>query len=218
MGARPATVFLAPKRKDRGASGGVCRLLFGAGRQKLLGVKAFFVVMISAAAALFIGAIVVGFFLPKTFVVEREIAIAAPRERVFALIGDLENWPEWGPWKDADASLEVTLGEKTSGVGASQRWVAKDGDGRLVFTAADPERGIEFDLFFNQDAFVNTSSILYEESDGELLVTWTMTGSVPVPVMGGYLAKMMPGMVGPMFDQGLEKLKAAAEREGEWEG
>lgn len=175
-------------------------------------MRKFFVAIFSVFSVLFIGAIVVGFFLSKDFTVSRSIEIQASPEEVYALVGDLEQWPVWGPWKDADEALQVTLGEQTKGVGASQSWVGTDGDGRLVFTKADPQTGIEFDLLFNEDAFANVSSITYKPSGNGLLVTWDMSGEVPAPVVGGYMAWMMPGMVAPMFDDGLAKLKAAAER------
>lgn len=175
-------------------------------------MRKFFVGLFTVFSVLFLLAIAVGFFLSKEFTVSREVTIEASPEKVYALVGDLERWPEWGPWKDADAALEVTLGEQTSGVGASQSWVGTDGDGRLVFTEADPNKGVVFDLFFNEDAFANTSSITYERAGGGLLVTWKMSGSVPAPIVGGYLAWMMPDMIAPMFDDGLAKLKAAAEK------
>ena len=175
-------------------------------------MRKFFTAVFTVFSVLFILAIIVGMFLPKEFSISREMEVNASSESVFALIGDLERWPEWGPWKDADASLDVTLGEKTSGVGASQSWVGKDGNGRLVFTEVDPSKGVHFDLFFNDDAFANSSSITFATVGEVQVVTWTMKGSVEVPVMGGYLAWMMPDMVSPMFDDGLAKLKAAAEK------
>ncbi|MBC2604895.1 SRPBCC family protein [Pelagicoccus albus] len=178
-------------------------------------MKKFFVGVFSLFSFLFILAVVVSFFLSKDFVVSRQVTINAKPEAVYALVGDLKNWQVWGPWKDADASLTVELGEKTTGVGASQSWVGKDGDGRLVFTQADPEKGVVFDLFFNEDSFKNVSSITYESSAEGLVVTWEMSGNIPAPVVGGYLARMMPGMISPMFDQGLFKLKNAAEAWGQ---
>ncbi len=174
-------------------------------------MRKFFLAVFSVFSLLFIAAIVLGFFLSNEFSVSRSVVVQASPEKVYALIGDLEQWPVWGPWKDNDEALQVTLGEKTTGVGASQRWVGKDGDGRLVFTEADPQRGIAFDLMFNEDAFANTSSITYEVGPEGLVVTWKMSGHVPAPVVGGYLAWMMPDMVSPMFDDGLARLKAAAE-------
>lgn len=175
-------------------------------------MRRILIAVFSVFSVLFVLAIAVGFFLSKTFVVSREVLVQASPQRVYELIGDLRSWPRWGPWKDADATLTLTYGERTSGVGASQSWQGTDGGGRLVFTEADPRTGIAFDLLFNGDAFFNTASILYEPTADGLRVVWEMQGSISAPIVGGYLAKMMPGMVGPMFDDSLARLQAAAEQ------
>ena len=54
-------------------------------------------------------------------------------------------------------------------------------------------------------------SLTYAPADGGFDVTWEMRGSIPVPVIGGYLAMTMDGMIGPMFEDGLRKLKVVAE-------
>ncbi|MBK1879539.1 SRPBCC family protein [Pelagicoccus mobilis] len=173
----------------------------------------FLVRILTFISLMFVLGLVVGYFLPKDFTVTREVAVEASPETLYALIGDLERWPEWGPWKDADPSVEVTLGDKTTGVGASQSWTDKDGNGRLVFTEADPKRGVWFDLLFNDDVFVNTSSITFAESGETMVVTWEMNGSVPSAILGGYFAFLMPDMIGPLFEDGLAKLKERAEQE-----
>ncbi|MEM1060408.1 MAG: hypothetical protein AAGK14_14285, partial [Verrucomicrobiota bacterium] len=39
-----------------------------------------------------------------------------------------------------------------------------------------------------------------------------LAGEVPVPVLGGYVATfIMPAVIGPVFDRGLEKMKVAVE-------
>lgn len=178
-------------------------------------MRAFFTRLASIFGILFLVLVAIGFFLPNDFVVRRSVVVDATPERLYALIGDLRMWPEWGPWAAADESLAVELGPKTSGVGASQKWTGKDGDGRLVITEADPQRGVWFDLFFNQDAFVNKSAIRYVEAPGGYEVYWEMSGKVDVPILGGFLAPTMDDIVGPMFADGLEKLKAIAEAPAE---
>ena len=58
-----------------------------------------------------------------------------------------------------------------------------------------------------------TGQVRYRPVDGGTEVRWTMQGSMPFPVVGGYFAKLMPGSIGGMFEIGLEKLKKAAEAE-----
>lgn len=166
--------------------------------------------------ALFVAVVVVGFFLPTTYAVERRITIDAGAERVHALVGDLERWPLWTPWAAADPSMTTTLGDSTTGVGASQRWSGKDGDGELTFTESDPATGIAYDMaFIDGDLRAPAVSAMRYEPSGEgTTVVWTMSGDsadFAPPVVGGYVNLMMPAMIGDMFDQGLEKLKEVAE-------
>ena len=115
--------------------------------------------------------------------------------------------------------MKTTLGTQTTGVGASQSWTDKDGGGWLKVTRSDPSSGLAYDMAFVMGEGTDTEempaqgAITYEPVDGGTRVSWSMSGEVTLPVFGGYLAKMLPGQVGPMFDQGLAKLKTAAEAE-----
>lgn len=174
-------------------------------------MRSILIRLICGFAVLFLLTLVVGLFLPNTYAVRRSVQVQADAPRLYALVGDLKAWEQWGPWKENDASLETTLGEKTSGVGASQSWIGRDGDGRLVFTRVDPQSGVRFDLFFNEDHITMPCSLTYQPSGNGHEVTWEMRGAIPVPVLGGYFALTMDGMIGPMFERGLQKLKSAAE-------
>ncbi len=166
--------------------------------------------------ALAIGAIlaviiVVGLLLPTTYAVKRSIVIEADSEDIHEFVGDLTKWDLWAPWKEEDPTLVVTYGEKTSGHGASQSWIGKDGTGSLRFTAASGRRGIEYDLVFDDGAYRCRSAIRYLPSDYTSEVRWMLRGEVDTPVLGGYLALLMDSMVGPMFERGLARLKQVVE-------
>lgn len=169
-----------------------------------------------ALIALFV---IVGIVLPNDFRVERSVVIDAEPARVHALVGDLTRWEEWTPWKEVDPEVQTTLGSQTSGVGASQSWTDSSGGGDLVFTESSVENGIAYDMNFymgdpeSADPLASTSEMRYERVDGGTKVIWSMDGSMPVPVLGGYFAKIMPASIGPMFDSGLQKLKQRVEAE-----
>ena len=152
--------------------------------------------------------IAVGLFLPKDYAVTRSAVIEAKPATIHALVGDLERWPEWTPWKEADPSVEVTLGEKTTGVGASQTWTSKDGRGSLTFTQWDPKTGIAYDMAFEQ--YTSSATMRYEPQGEATKVTWRMEGRMD-GVVGGYFVLLMDGVVGDMFEKGLARLKAKAE-------
>ncbi len=159
--------------------------------------------------------VVVGFVLPTKYTVSREVTIHATPEAVHRHVGNLDKWEAWSPWKEGDPTLEITPGQKRSGVGASQSWVGEDGDGALTVTMSDPDQGIEYDLAFEQGKYQCKSAMLYDATtDSQTKVTWTMSGDTKTPFIGGYFALMMDSMVGPMFDRGLEKLKGVVEDHG----
>lgn len=156
--------------------------------------------------------VVVGLILPKDFTVERSIVIDASPAEVHRYVGDLERWADWEPFRDSGEGIEVTLGEQTTGVGASQSWTDETGGGRLTFTASDPATGVDYDLFFGEDdEMTATAGLGYAEQEAATEVTWTMSGTVPDPIFGGYLILLFDDMLEPLFDEGLTKLKAAVE-------
>ena len=154
--------------------------------------------------------VVVGLFLPTSYTVERSIVIDAPSAQIHEYVGDLNNWDAWEPFGEGDPTIIVTHGEKTKGVGATQSWVGESGDGALTFTKDSSVEGIEYDLIFDQG--ISESAIKYSPlEDGETEVTWTMSGDMGTPVIGGYFVLMMDSMVGGMFDKGLSNLKSTVE-------
>lgn len=156
--------------------------------------------------------IVIGLFLPTSYTVQRSIEINADPEKVHEYVGDLIKWEEWTPWKQEDPTIVVTRGEKTKGVGASQSWVGDSGDGALTITKDSPDEGIEYDLVFEDGQYVCQSEMIYDKiGENETKVTWTMTGDMETPVLGGYFAILMDSMAGEMFDKGLKNLKEAVE-------
>ncbi len=153
---------------------------------------------------------VIGLFLPAQYSVERSIVVDAAPEKVHQYVGNLKKWDEWAPWKEEDPSIHVTLGEKTSGVGASQSWVGDSGTGALTVTESSPESGIKYDLLFDGGTYECTGTIkYYRMADGDTRVTWAMTGDMGKSLASGYFALLMDTMGGNMFEKGLKNLKNA---------
>lgn len=155
---------------------------------------------------------IVGFLIPNNYEISRSIKINASKEKIHSYVGDLEKWPSWTPWNEADPSIKTVIGGKSTGLGASQSWTGKDGDGRLEFVKYDEEKGIGYDLFFMGDKNKCYAEMVYNDiNDNSVEVEWNMVGSINIPAIGGYFALMMDRMVGPMFEKGLENLKTVAE-------
>jgi len=165
----------------------------------------------------FVGLILVAsivvLMMPKDYEVERSIVIDAPVESIHSYVGDLKKWDDWTPWKSEDSTVKVTFGDKTTGVGASQSWTGKDGDGNLAFTMCDPATGIAYDMTFimdGDDTMNSKCAISYSKSGDSTKLIWTMKGEMK-GMAGGLFAYLMPSMGGDLFDRGLKKLKKIVE-------
>lgn len=149
----------------------------------------YFKSLLIALIILIIILIIVGLFLPTEYSVSRSTIIDASPEEIHDYVGDLKKWNAWEPWREEDPSIVITCGEKTSGVGASQPWTGKDGDGSLIFTSSSPINGVEYDLFFDQGKYECKSAMLYYPvNEGKTKVTWSMKGDMNTPIVRGYLA------------------------------
>ncbi len=155
--------------------------------------------------------VIVGFLLPTDYAIGRSVTIKASPAQVHEYVGDIEKWPQWSPWEEADPSIKVTPGDITTGVGASQSWIGDSGGGRLTFTYSDPDNGIKYDLYFDGDPEKNISAMTYTPTAEGTQVTWSMQGKIGMPVIGGYFAMMMDSLAGEMFASGLNKLKQVVE-------
>lgn len=156
--------------------------------------------------------VVVGLFLDNKINVSRQIEVNASPEKVHELVSDLNNWPKWSPWTTLDPTIKTTIGDKSSGVGASQSWKGESGAGKLTFTQSSLEKGIVYDLNFEGDPATYISGMTYEEKDGKTLVVWYMKGEMGPIIIGNYFAQLMDTLVGDSFQLGLDKLKEAAEK------
>jgi hypothetical protein len=174
-------------------------------------MKKFLIVLLVLIVALG----VIGMVLPKNYQLKRSVTISAAPPAVHTFVGDLKKWPDWAPWQDEDPTIKVTYGPKTSGVGASQTWTGKSGDGRLTFTKCD-DQGVAWDMVFVENGREMPAKgwMTYQPVTGATVVEWGMEGKIDTPVIGGYLTLFMPMMVGGMFDKGLSRLKSKVEAKG----
>ena len=168
-----------------------------------------------ALAALVLILVVLGLVLPADYSVSRSVVIAAEPGRVHELVGDLKRWPEWTPWQEYDPTVETTLGDVSAGVGASQSWTSASGEGRLRFTQCDAATGVAYDMAFIDDGHETPAqgSLTYRSAGAGTEVVWHMEGQIEMPVIGPYFALLMGSFVGPEFEKGLSKLKAATEKQ-----
>lgn len=160
---------------------------------------------------------VVGFLLPSTFEVSKSMIIKASPERIHEFTGDLSRWPEWTPWLKDDPDLTVTMGDRITGVGASETWRREtwrsdSSGGRLALTRCDPAWGVAYDMAFEKSTYESKGSLQYKVVPEGTEVVWSMTGDNGKNILARYFAGLMPSLIGPEFEEGLARLKMVSER------
>lgn len=159
--------------------------------------------------------LLVGLVLPTDYAVSRSVVITADPGKVHRYVADLKLWEEWTPWKENDPSLQVTYGPTTSGIGASQTWKSDGGDGELTLVGVDPNTGIDYSMAFVDDGtrYPASGSITHKSVANGTEVTWSMKGDMKgMGFLSGWFATFSDSMMGPLFEQGLKKLKAVVEK------
>ena len=151
---------------------------------------------------------------PSTYSVQRSIAIKAPPEKIIPLISDFHQWALWSPWEGLDPAMKRTFSGAPKDLGAVYAWEGNKnvGAGRMEVVSLTPAKvGIKLDFFVPVKSTSDTAFVLEPQGD-TTTVRWTMSGETD------FMAKMMnvfismDSMIGPAFESGLTKMKAAAEK------
>ena len=156
--------------------------------------------------------VIVGLLLPSQYTVQRELVINTSPERIHEFASDLETWPHWTPWFKDDPSLKITMGAITRGQGAHQEWTAKKGGGKLTITRSEPQWGVAYDMDLSGSRPESYCAMRYEQMADSTRVLWEMNGDMKWNLLGRFFNLLMDPLVGPMFDDGLARLKMLAEK------
>lgn len=171
-------------------------------------------ILFGIIVAAFIGIIGFASTLPDTFYVERVLRMKASPQVVYAYIHDFNNWSAWSPWVVKDPSMEITVSDKSSGLGATYEWSgnAEVGVGRMEMINSQVDSSVRLKLIiFEPFAAENIANFSLEPVGEFTRVTWQVDG--PMSFMSKVFSVFvsMDQMIGPDFEVGLKKLKALAE-------
>jgi len=151
---------------------------------------------------------------PSTYKVTRTANIAAPPERVFAMLNDYRKWADWSPWAKIDPNMKVTYEGPASGTGASYAWVGNSdvGEGKMATLDSRPNEYLKIKLEFIKPFESNSiTEFTLKPEGGGTQVSWDMTGEATFMTKAFTLVASMDSMVGPDFEKGLSRLKELAE-------
>lgn len=168
------------------------------------------VVTLVGLAAVVVGG---GLLLTPTFTVVRSVEIAAPADKVAALVEAPRQWARWTVWNRRDPAMTMRYEGPERGTGASWSWEsASEGSGRMVFTQVDPGQRVVYELSFPEFDTTSTGELRLAPLPAGTWVTWTMNGDMGANPVWRWFALFMDRMVGPDFEAGLANLKSEAEK------
>ncbi len=139
-------------------------------------------------------------------IIEKEILIDAPIEKVYDVIGDFHSWQHWSPWLICEPTAKV----KINSTGDFYSWEGKRvGSGQMKILNKLDNR-IDYDLTFIKPwkSQADVSFILFEK-EGKTLAKWTMSSKWPFYLF--FMRKKMEVLVGMDYERGLRMLKEFAE-------
>jgi hypothetical protein len=165
-------------------------------------------------AVLIVGILVIVALQPSSLTVHRQTIIDAPPEVVFPLVNDFHQWRAWSPWEGKDPNLQRNFSGPASGNGAVYGWVGnkKVGEGRMTITESLSPSLIKILLeFIKPFPGICNTEFTFTAAPSGTNVSWTMTGRHNFIQKAFCMFMNMDKLIGGDFEEGLAKMKSAAE-------
>jgi hypothetical protein len=168
--------------------------------------------LVGGLAALILALVLVAFFFPREYRIERSIVTKVKPEVVMAQVGDLKAWKNWGAWQERDPAMKMSYAPVTTGVGAWSAWEsAKEGNGKMTITAQTPTKVAYLLEFPDMGAKSNGSVELFAEAGGTRVV-WVDAGDLGNNPVNRWFGLFLEKIIGPDFERGLANMKKRVEK------
>lgn len=151
---------------------------------------------------------------PSHYELSRELKINAPAAKIFPYPNNSNLMNSWGPWKEMDPTVQMSTSGPAEGVGACSSWTStgRMGVGKATITESVANDHVTTMIEYTKPKMTQTSSMSLR-ADGEgTIARWSVQGEKNFigKIMCTFVS--MDKMVGPMFEKGLNNLKAEAEK------
>ncbi len=156
--------------------------------------------------------LVISFFMPSKFKLERNIVIKSNAEHVYAQINNLQSWVAWNPWQNADSSMKLTYFGPVEGIGATQKWTSEDGDGKLTIIETIPNQIIVYQFQFEDYTPMDARFVIEQQADSTVKLTWSTESDCGNNPIKKYFGAMMGVMMAKDYETGLANIKTVSEK------
>ncbi len=168
--------------------------------------------ILAGIAVLLLLLVVVAFFLPRQYHIERSLTFKAKPEVVYAQLTDLKSWKNWGAWQERDPGMKMAYSEPATGVGAWSSWESKkEGNGKMTITTQSLQK-VVYNLEFPDMGMTSIGVMTLEPTNGGVRVVWSDEGDLGMNPMGRWFGLFLDKMIGPDFERGLSNLQKIVEK------
>ncbi len=164
--------------------------------------------------------LVVAVFTKKEYLVEREVIINQPNEKVFDYIKYLKNQDEYSKWASMDPEMNVYYRGEDGAVGFVSGWESEDknvGKGEQEITGITEGSRIDYELRFIEP--FKSTSLAYMTTEAldaaQTQVVWGFEGKMSYPMNLMLLIMDFEKMIADDLDHGLTNLKTLLEQQKE---
>lgn len=157
---------------------------------------------------LVVAVLVIGLFLPRQILIERERVIDQPREIIFEVLADLRHFAAWSPWFVHTDTMEIRTEGPQSGIGSTLVWSdpRSDRGGRMWIVSLSRLERIDLDLELG-DNEAELYFLLAPASESGYRVIWGMRIEVgALDLVGRYTGLLLHRLVGRDHEAGLDNL------------
>ncbi len=165
---------------------------------------------LTIGAVAFAAIVAVPFVLPSSKTVERSAVIEAPAEKVFALVSSNEGFQTFNPYKVNDENLKITMHGPSHGIGSGFAFDGKDGKGTQTIVAMEENKSVTMQIDLGAMGKPVTEFRLTPQG-GKTEVTWSTKSDFGFNPIGRVVGLFLDGMLGPVYELGLEELNKAAQ-------
>jgi len=141
----------------------------------------------------------------------QSLQINAEALLVFRLVNKPAKWKLWSPFELDNPEMTSFYEGPEQGAGASHRWESeKTGNGSMLILKSEPYSFIQSELDFGNNGVALDEWQFIENEEG-VEVIWTLNLSDLSYPFGKYFGFFLDGLMNPMQEKGLKKLKEIAE-------
>jgi uncharacterized protein YndB with AHSA1/START domain len=151
-----------------------------------------------------------GLILSNRWAVKQDVLIAAPIERVFELVADLQSWNRWEASND-DASVHFSYEPTPFGPNTLRRFAGKAGNtGATQVVALNRPAQLELESQLGAAKDKAHAAFTFVTENGLTRVSWNDSGTLP-RITGAYLRDSVEQRLNYHMSESLKRLKALAE-------